>query len=404
MIHVCYGFRDAAGRYSKLVGTSMLSLFENVPPPPQKVTVHILHDNTLTNDNRDKLIYIAGQYNQIVKFYNVEVLCKDKVAEFRKNSIARTRWSIGSVYPLLVADVVPKDVKKIIYLDADTIVNLDIGELWQVDISDKTLAVIPHVLQMKRRYHLADIVKNEDYFNGGVYMVNVEKFIAQSAVIEEGKKFLLQNEQYKNSLNDELWLNYCFSTDTVKLPLKFNFMLNYQRGKSFDVEDKIIHYASYTFGMDVHDVWNKEFFKYFVKTPWFNQDMFVNLYEGIQKLYNDQKNIMLNVANALSGKQRVFCLSANNVEKSKKIFAIKDNETIFNADISDPAVMFKLTLLAKENKDKATLIFVTDGYIHMKIHLVKQGYREWQDFIDGTVIFSEQNGGTLNTSHIVANM
>ena len=34
MIHVCYGLNDKTGFYSKFVGTSMLSLFENHSCPP----------------------------------------------------------------------------------------------------------------------------------------------------------------------------------------------------------------------------------------------------------------------------------------------------------------------------------------------------------------------------------
>ena len=72
MIHVCFGLYDKTGRYSKFTGTAMLSLFENTSAD---VTVHILHDDTLTQDNREKFIYLAGRYNQAVKFYNVEELC-----------------------------------------------------------------------------------------------------------------------------------------------------------------------------------------------------------------------------------------------------------------------------------------------------------------------------------------
>ena len=58
MIHVCYGLYDKNGHYSKFTGTSILSMFENTN---EDVTVHILHDNTLTQENRDKFIYIAGK-------------------------------------------------------------------------------------------------------------------------------------------------------------------------------------------------------------------------------------------------------------------------------------------------------------------------------------------------------
>ncbi|MBR3050926.1 MAG: hypothetical protein IKG61_05695 [Selenomonadaceae bacterium] len=60
MIHVCFGLYDKTGSYSKFTGTAMLSLFENTSAD---VTVHILHDETLTQDNREKFIYLAGRYN-----------------------------------------------------------------------------------------------------------------------------------------------------------------------------------------------------------------------------------------------------------------------------------------------------------------------------------------------------
>lgn len=81
MIHVCFGLHDETERYSKFTGTAMLSIFENTN---SKITVHILHDNTLTQDNHDKFIYLAGQYGQLVKFYNVNELCADRIETIYK--------------------------------------------------------------------------------------------------------------------------------------------------------------------------------------------------------------------------------------------------------------------------------------------------------------------------------
>ena len=79
MIHVCYGLHDRDGRYSKFTGTSMLSIFENVSTPPPSVTVHILHDNTLSYNNWRNFIYIAGRYGQRVSSAPI------KFNSYRKN-------------------------------------------------------------------------------------------------------------------------------------------------------------------------------------------------------------------------------------------------------------------------------------------------------------------------------
>lgn len=53
MIHVCYAVYDRDGRFSKNIGTSMVSIFENTS---EWITVHLLHDNTLNEANRTKFI------------------------------------------------------------------------------------------------------------------------------------------------------------------------------------------------------------------------------------------------------------------------------------------------------------------------------------------------------------
>ena len=78
MIHVCFGLHDKNGRYSKFTGTAILSLLENTS---SEVTIHILHDNTLSTDNHDKFIYLVGRYGQHVKFYNVERVFLQKFPE-----------------------------------------------------------------------------------------------------------------------------------------------------------------------------------------------------------------------------------------------------------------------------------------------------------------------------------
>ena len=142
MIHVCFGLHDATGRYSKFTGTTMLSLLENSSAPSDSITVHILHDNTLTLDNRDKFIYVAGRYNQHVKFYNVDELCADMIAEIIRliPAVKTARVGIGSFFRLMIPKIFPPDIGKVIYLDSDIIVNMDISELWQVKLGEKVLA------------------------------------------------------------------------------------------------------------------------------------------------------------------------------------------------------------------------------------------------------------------------
>ncbi|MBR1420000.1 MAG: hypothetical protein IJ575_02935 [Selenomonadaceae bacterium] len=76
MIHVCYALRDESGKYSKFVGTSMLSLLENTK---SEVTIHLIHDSTLSGENQSRFIKIVDRFNQQIIFYNVDDLAADSI-------------------------------------------------------------------------------------------------------------------------------------------------------------------------------------------------------------------------------------------------------------------------------------------------------------------------------------
>ena len=65
MVHVSYAMTDKNGTYSKYIGAFMCSLFERTN---SWVTIHLLHDDTLTEKNRDYWTIL----DQIVKEYTAK--------------------------------------------------------------------------------------------------------------------------------------------------------------------------------------------------------------------------------------------------------------------------------------------------------------------------------------------
>ena len=240
MIHVCFAIYDKTGYYSKFTGTTMLSLFENTSAPPMSVTVHILHDNTLTNENRDKLSYIAGRYGQQIKFYNVEELCAEKLnaIRFLMPQVAEVRYSIATFYRFMIPQLLPADVSKCIYLDSDIIVNLDINEMWRIELDDKPLAAANEVeidaerlkfsLQMKYLI-VENLVAYENYFNAGVLLMNLDVLRNDDEKITNGLRFLSEHPQMV--WLDQDVLNYLYAGDYVKLAEKFDVFVDVERKK-----------------------------------------------------------------------------------------------------------------------------------------------------------------------------
>lgn len=407
MIHVAFG---TSNLYAKFVGTAMISIFENaILTPPHRITVHILHDNTFSQENRDKFIYLAGQYNQQVKFYNVEKLVPNDVAKLQVyfNQDKKKRLPVVTFYRLLLAKVVTDEIDKIIYLDADILVNLDINELYKIEIGEKIFAALPETENQVKPTVFSlcreGLVKNGEYFNTGVMLIDLKKFLQNEQKILDGLNYITSHPQYKFQEQDTL--NYCFWDNYLKLPLKFNCFVKRKRSfKTINLEKNIYHYinGALGYGMDINDVYNKLFFEYFTKTPWCTPEAFGNLSKEIEKFFDERQNLSIRLTASLSGKKRAFFTDAKTFETVRTSLLCQPDEKIILKMAADPAE--ELAELITESAGKELFLVFTDNYRACKDALIKKGFSEWRDFIDGKIFFSSAQGVKLNTFRFVEQM
>ena len=391
MIHVCYGLYDKFGRYSKFTRTSMLSLFNNTK---FEVTVHILHDNTLTAENKNKLQGVAENFNQQVKFYNVEELCADKLSEILENipSVTNSVYSIATFYRFLIPDLIAEE--KIIYLDSDTIINLDINELWSVELGEKIFAVIPEKsngvpAEKFLTLCIDGLVKPENYFNAGVLLINLNRFRQESEKIIDGMKFISANPRYE--FFDQDILNYCFSEQTVRLPNKFNFHVAYARDRGeTSPEEKICHYVGNSANFDMRDNFSKLWMENFLKTAWFNTEVIYRIYECIQELEVQSRNKIVEISAVMSGKQRIFFAELNNFAALKNIFKIQRTEEII--DGTKPDAIKILLQKMNELRGAGFFILLVHDFDALKNFLTAENFIEGADFIDASEFLSSAHG------------
>ena len=393
MIHVCFCFHDKKGRYAKFVGTAMFSIFKNTN---SEVTVHLLHDNTLTQENRDKFLELTDHYYHKVKFYNVAEICSEKLTEYLNlvpSIKTDERVGIGAFFRLLIPKVLPSDIEKCIYLDADIIVNLDINEL-----GDKPLGVVPECFQSEDRENFiarsmenaikvyADgFINAEDYFNSGVLLINLKVIGNEEDKIIEGLKF--RNEHPEYGFYDQEVLNYSYASRALKLPVKFNrFVMSARFDKEYFLEKKIYHYAGNRdgFGLNMNDPFNKLWMDYFVKTPWFNASTIDNLYEYILKQSEDYLAQMKKFSATLSGKTRTFIVNWESLERIKKEFFVRDDEEIIV--VAEDSLNQNLIDKIKSECEKKVFFGFVSGFPEV---LKEEGLLEGEDFFNGFLFFPD---------------
>jgi len=362
----------------------MCSLFENATPPPTSITVHILHDNTLTQDNRDKFIYLTGRYGQAVKFYNVEESYAREINDVRQVMQKISQYNVGAMYRLFSPQILPSELEKIIYLDADIIVNLDINELWQIELGEHPLAVVPEILnrgEFERDFALCreGLVKNEDYFNSGVLPMNLTILRNEENIVFDWLKILEKNPQYAR-FADQDTLNYYFSTRTLKLPLKFNrFVISSRREHETRIEKMIYHFATSAFSLDMHDPFNRLWMKYFMKTPWFDEDSIGRLYEGVEQMHGGLKSSLLSLSAMMSGKTRAFFVTPQDVDMIKKAFSVQKGEDIILAENQDS---IKKLIKAMKRSQGKKIFFITMLIFPYNV-LINEGFVFGKDFLNG---------------------
>lgn len=399
LIHVCYCFHDKTGRYAKFIGTSMLALFEKTT---SEIMVHILHDDSLTDENRDKLSLIARRCWQHVKFYNVAELCADKLAQMVKMVpvVEKSRVSVGAFFKLLIPQIIPQNIKKIIYLDADIIANLDINELWQIELGDKILGVVTERANGIGTFLVSrdGFVKPEDYFNSGVLLMNLNLLRGEEETILAGVKFKAEHLQYKQF--DQLIFNYCFATRALKLPVKFNRFVGRARAKNELLDEKIYHYAGVALTLEMSDPFNRLWMEYFMRTPFLDIEVFARLYKEISNLCNFLKERSLNLAISMAGKTRAFFIAPAQIDAMKNFFEIRDDELIILAE--DEKSIPKLLDAMKNFKGEKIFFIMLETFRKkylMPDLLTKAGFTLNKDFIKGWTLLSDDKGGTPYNSY-----
>lgn len=223
-IHAALAFCDPKGNYSRHAAVVMASMFENTK---SKIWLHVIHDDTLSAYNREKLEATAHKYEQRIEFLNVEGLLDGASIDVSKLTIDGAR---GTLFRLLIPKLI--NIPKILYLDCDLIIDLDIADFWNEPLNGNTLGAVRDVWSLDYldgepipwRYALAwEIlgIPKDSYFNAGVLVMDLERIREKYDFLREVEVFY---SQYKRciTLADQDCLNCIFTGDVQLLDHRYN--------------------------------------------------------------------------------------------------------------------------------------------------------------------------------------
>ena len=265
-IHVALALHDPKGTYSQHAGVVTASIFENTRSP---VCVHILHDESLSGENREKFLSLAERYAQNVVFHDMSEYVKKLGPDILR--LVDNHFSPGSLYRLFAPQVLT--MEKVIYLDSDIVVNLDIKDLWEIPLEGCCLmGVLDDIFSKaaQKRLSLNGIrcclngCAPSNYVNSGVLVMNLRWMREHHDMVGECSQWLLRHK-HTAALPDQDFLNAFFRGRIKLANARFNRCNPYYG----DPSNSILHatrakpWVEYK-GTSIEPL----YWKTLLKTPW----------------------------------------------------------------------------------------------------------------------------------------
>ena len=397
-IHICYSLYDKTGRYSKILGTSMLSLLENTTEP---LTIHLICYGEIADCALNKFRDLVERYGQRIIIYN-SVSTNEKVL-----SLVHRAWldyfSPAAIGRLFIWEILPISVQRIIWLDADTIVNMDIAKLWQERVGKNGFAAVVDkiVVNLYGKETILSREKTFDtkrYINAGVVLMEREYFCLpdwMGMVV----KFL---ERYPNAWYAEQdILNYYFGKECRLLSECYNTLVGWQQVQHINnIDECIYHYSGNSYNFNFSDVYTNLFFHYFVKTPWYDLAFLRRLCSVIPAVHDGRTKMLRNHYRVLAGKEKIAVGAAEHEGEIRQIMQMTDKEPYIVFVPGQKQQNIDIQALAAKRGMNVFLLF--DGsYADLGDELKQYGCQDNVDFVNGNEYLTLEEGCPPHDEHAI---
>lgn len=203
--------------YAPYCGIMLTSLFES--NKDCHFVVYIFQDGSVMEENVLKYHRLAKKYgNEIV----LKTIDESMVKGFPLNE--QTHITIPTYFRLLAAELLPREVEKVIYLDGDLVVVDDIRPLWNVNLDGMALAGVrgPSPSYEDRCISL-DYPTSYGYFNAGVLVCNLD-YWREHDLMDKFVKFISKKSSDLPMMDQDA-LNGVLYAEKVFLPSRYNYMI-----------------------------------------------------------------------------------------------------------------------------------------------------------------------------------
>ena len=205
--------------YVSILGTSLYSLYDN-NKDADILDVYIIQ--TGISEGSVKLLEdLAGYFQRSINIINFEDIRQKKELDFVEN-----KFDISVMARLFADELLPEDVKRVLYIDCDTLVLKSLQKLFFADLGEKTIGAVPEpTINIKVKKSIGIDVR-QMYFNSGVLLIDLNKYREKKF----RKRILAYYDNIKEStvFSDQDAINGALCHHIKVLSPRYNFFANYK--------------------------------------------------------------------------------------------------------------------------------------------------------------------------------
>lgn len=182
----------------------------------EELNFYLIVDATVTDAQKQSIENEIKKFEKTtIHFFKVDI---KEIEEYLV--VVAPNFPKSIYYRLLMADILPKNLDKIIYLDGDIIVRHSLKDLWNTDISSYSLGAVVNQTNGKKFWERLKYPREKGYFNSGVLLVNI-KYWRENCLSDKFIDYLKHNSDTLVNPDQDV-LNYVLQDSKVLLPERYN--------------------------------------------------------------------------------------------------------------------------------------------------------------------------------------
>ena len=206
-------------KFAVHLGVSLYSLYER-NRYEKDIRVFIISTG-IAEGSLSKFKSIANKFGR-----SVEIIELNESSKYFDIGIQDDTFDISKMGRLLVGELLPKDVDRLLYLDCDIVILQSIHGLYNTELGENIIAAVEEPTVLERVRYEIRLDYEASYVNAGLLLIDLKKWRENNL----GEKIISYSKSIwdKSLFGEQDAINGVLRWKIKKLPPKYNFFSNYK--------------------------------------------------------------------------------------------------------------------------------------------------------------------------------